>query len=367
MRITAVISSLGSGGAERVMTGLAGAWVEAGHEVTLITIHGTERDFYPLDPRIVRVALARASASRSRLHGLWANLGRLVALRNAVRDSRPEIVISFVDRANVLTLLATRGLRCPVVVSERTDPTRHPIRAGWGPLRRLTYPGAAAVVVQTSGAARWAARYNSRIVIIPNPLILDLSAEAQGDPPEWRRPAVIAVGRLGPEKGYDLLLRAFAAATSGRPEWQLCILGGGPERESLGSLSTTLGIAGRVRFEGKVPDPALYLRASEIFAHASLYEGFPNALLEAQAAGLAAVSTDCESGPSDLIEEGVNGLLVPVGDVKGYTEALGRLMDDPALRIRLGAAARAGAARFPLPAIAQRWTALFETLLPRRG
>jgi glycosyltransferase involved in cell wall biosynthesis len=368
MKILALSSSLGSGGAERVMAGLCNTWITEGHSVDLVTLHPRSRDFYPLAEGVGRRALGLAGPSPSRLHGAWRGFGRIMALRREIARVRPDVILSFVDRMNVVAMLASIGSGIPVVIAERTDPTTRSIRRGWGPMRRLLYPRADVLVVQTEGAARWARGYNRRIEVIPNPLILDVRGGLTPPPPTWKRPTAIAVGRLGPEKGYDLLIRAFAAVSVDHPEWHLAFLGDGPERGALEALAREQGIEARVHFLGRVPDPAPYLRASDLFVLSSRYEGFPNALLEGLSAGLPAVATDCQSGPSELVVDGENGYLVPVDDAPAYEAALRRLIEDPDARRRMGIAARKVADRYPLGVIAKRWIALFQSVVrPRKA
>lgn len=362
MRITALVSSLRSGGAERVMAGLVNEWSAKGHQVTLITLADEAVDFYPIRPEVARTALGVDGKSANIVTGALRTFGRIWALRKEIVRSSPDVVVSFVDRMNVLALLATVGVHAPLVVSERVDPAVQGVGVSWGFLRRIMYPRAAALVVQTEGAARWAQAHNRRVEIIPNPLILSVTGLSNHAPPDWKRPIVIAVGRFRPQKDFRLLVRAFAHATVHRKEWHLAFLGDGPERTSVEACVRELGLERRVHFVGRVVDPAPYLLASDIFALSSLFEGFPNALLEGLAAGLPAVATDCRSGPRDLIEEGVNGMLVPVGDVERFADALSRLMGDDTLRARLALGARSVAARYPLDAIAARWIELFGAL-----
>jgi len=121
MRLTLVISGLGSGGAERVLCRLADCWVQRGHEVTLLTL-SSEQPFFQLDTRVRHLALGIDSPSCSRFEALRANVGRLHVLRRAIADSSPDVVVSFLDATNILTIFATLGMRLPVIVSERTDP-----------------------------------------------------------------------------------------------------------------------------------------------------------------------------------------------------------------------------------------------------
>jgi glycosyltransferase involved in cell wall biosynthesis len=169
---------------------------------------------------------------------------------------------------------------------------------------------------------------------------------------------LVAMGRLGPEKGFDLLIAAFARLAATHPEWSLTILGEGRERARLEALVESLGMTGRVSLPGRAADPLPHLAIAHVFALSSRREGFPNALLEAMAAGLPPVAFDCRSGPAEIITDGVNGLLVPDGDVDALAASLRRLMESPAERQRLGANARGVADVLSPDRILLAWDAL---------
>jgi glycosyltransferase involved in cell wall biosynthesis len=169
---------------------------------------------------------------------------------------------------------------------------------------------------------------------------------------------------LVPEKGFELLIRAFAGCIANHRDWDLAIFGDGPEREALQSLAARLGIAGSVQFGGLVRETAAELAASEIFALSSKFEGFPNVLLEAMSCGTPVVSFDCPSGPSEIIRDGFDGLIVPPGDVNLFSAALARLMSDSALRAQLGNNARTSVERYSAEKISAMWSGLFAEIIP---
>jgi glycosyltransferase involved in cell wall biosynthesis len=343
LKIALVISSLGPGGAERVMSILANAWTARGTTVTLITLGDAERDFYEIDPRVRRVALGTAARSSNALAGTVSNVCRILALRGALRSERPDVVVSFITTTNVLSVLACRALRIPCVVSERTSPPNPKARGLWALGFRYAYPLAHGIVAQTNRAADWLRhRFPSVPVhVIANPIVLDDTSG--GEVAENARahsavgePFVVAMGRLSVEKGFDLLLEAFASAAAPRPDWSLAVVGEGPERPNLEEQVKRLGLSRQVHLLGLMRNPHALLRRAALFVLPSRYEGMPTALLEAMACGLPCVSFDCPSGPRELIKNGVNGLLVPPEDVPGLAQALGRVMDDDGLRRRLG-------------------------------
>lgn len=361
MRVMLLISSMVTGGAQRVMSLLANRWAAQGWEVTLATLATSADDFYPLHPSIRRVGLGLEIDSTGPLNALANNRARVNALRRLIAESRPQVILSFQDRMNVLTLLAARGTGVPVVVSERVDPRVHAIGKLWNVLRRRTYPWASRVVAQTSSVAEWLQRLVARekIAVVPNPAEA-ASASASENLRERiglneSTRIVLGVGRFVPQKGFDLLVDAFAQAARDRGDWHLVILGDGPERERLALLAASHHIADRVHLPGYVQEPRRYLEQIDLFVLSSRYEGFPNALLEAMAAGAAVIACDCPSGPRDIVDSGSDGLLVTPENAARLADAMSRLMDDAAERRRLGDRARMVTERFGFDRVARMW------------
>jgi glycosyltransferase involved in cell wall biosynthesis len=351
------ISSLQCGGAERVCATLSNHWAGQGWDVTLATFDdGSEPPFFPLSPRVRHLTLGIQRRSTGLTHSILNNMRRVPRLRRVIAAERPERILSFVDGTNVLALIAAGGTGIPVVVGERVDPAHHAIPIAWRILRRVVYRRAFAIAVQTRSVAPFfPASWKSRIAVIPNPV----PEPVESPPVLHRSPAgrrtIVGMGRLERQKGFDLLIRAYAAVAPARPDWDLTILGEGTEREALEALVVRLGLSGRVTLPGREPDAASALRRSDLFVLSSRYEGFPNALCEAMACGLPVIAFDCPSGPADIVRDGVDGLLVPAEDVDALTRAMSDLTGDDARRRALGASATAVATRFSVTRIAAMW------------
>jgi glycosyltransferase involved in cell wall biosynthesis len=364
MRITLIISSLGPGGAERVMSIMANYWAEHGHNLTLVTLGPPDTDFYALDPRVQRVGLDLMGYSSNFLAAVRNNVLRVRRLRQAIRASQPDVVLSFVDRTNVLVSMSTLGLGRPVIVSEHIDPRQHAVGFIWAGLRRLLYPRAAAVVVLTQGVRPWAEHFVKKetVHVIPNPVqVPAMSLESNGaQEPRGSGRTVAAMGRLNPQKGFDLLLQAFARCAEKHADWSLMILGEGDERPRLEAMASDLGIKDRVTMPGLVKDPLRILRGTDLFVLSSRYEGFPMALVEAMACKLPVISTDCPSGPRDIVRDGVNAILVPPNDVNALAGAMDRLMANQAERQRLGANAVQVIERFSVEKVMNIWDNLLS-------
>lgn len=336
-----VTASLEGGGAERVMSNMASYWAARGWRVQLATFSSSRiADFYPLAAAVERVwldadALAAAPASRWR-----SNLTRVLKLRRLVRTSKPDVVLSFIDVPNVLTILATRGLGRRLVVSERHDPGEteengryegaYVLGRPWRILRRRIYRWSDLVIAVNSGAAEWLGREcRAAVEVIPNPLReLPLPSAARED-------LVLGVGRLAMQKGFDLLLRAFDQVAGGFPRWRLVILGNGPEHARLQELRAGLASRDRIEIKGAVTDVESWMARAGLIVLPSRFEAYGNAILESLGMGAAVISTACGGTPS-FMTDGVNGRLVPVEDLGALVRAMAELMADPERRRRLG-------------------------------
>ncbi|WP_164775105.1 glycosyltransferase family 4 protein [Nocardioides pantholopis] len=217
----------------------------------------------------------------------------------------------------------------------------------------------------TADLDRWRAELGptpARLAVIPN-----ATPFAVTEPAPLTAPVIISAGRLATQKAFDRLVEAFAPVAAAHPDWELHIYGSGPERPVIERRIAELGLVGRARLMGFTDDMEGRLREASAYAMSSRYEGLPMVLLEAMSTGLPPVSLDCPEGPRQLIVDGVNGLLVGREDIAGLSRALLRVVEDPALRRRLGAEAMETARGYGLAAVVDQWEALFDDLDARRG
>lgn len=352
-RLALVIHSLQYGGAERVLAQLAEHWVSAGHEVSLITLSETSTDSYALPPSVRRFGLNLIRASKYPWDPIINNSRRISAIRAAFQQANPDVILSFTEKSNILTLLAAKGLGVRTIIAERTDPRHHPLGVVWGYLRRKTYPSADLLLVQTESVAAYCRyAFHCPVKVIPN---LAPTVPAGPERPVGERLRLLAVGRLDPHKGFQHLISIFSRLAPALPEWDLRIVGEGPQRAELERLIARFGLQDRVQLPGWNSDIDAEYAAADLFVLSSDYEGFPNALLEAMAHGLPAVSFDCDSGPRDIIRQGQDGLLVKAGDFAELERSLRQVMTGASLRERLGGAAREVQTRFSPSRIFAAW------------
>jgi glycosyltransferase involved in cell wall biosynthesis len=355
MRVSFVLPDLGLGGAQRVALILADAWQSAGWQVTLVSL-SDQPPLFPLPPGVRWLPLPGAATGQ----GLRANLARVGLLRRALRDTRPDVAVSFITTANILTLLASVGQAWRRVVSERADPGVCPLPRHWALLRRATYWLADVVVAQTRTAAAVLRGFNRRTVIIPNPVPAVRPAATA------RTRTILAAGRLEWQKGFDLLIDAFARVAPDFTGWRLVIAGEGSLRADLQRRIEASGMMDRVHLAGFVADMmGLYQQAS-LFVLSSRFEGFPNVLCEAMAAGLPVIAADCPSGPGDIVRNNVDGLLVEPEDGEALAAALRRLLGSETERQRLAAEACKVVERFSSAAVVARWQELVLSVVSAR-
>lgn len=365
-QVVLLCHSLRCGGAERAMVLLAQGLSDRSHQVTFITIDNDAQDFYTLNPQVKRIYLDVASNSSNLIEATINNSKRLMHLRNTIKDIDPDIIISCMDITNILTLLALAMSKYKIIVNEQNNPLSLHSKT-WQILRYLTYPSAAKLVSVSQGVDRefgWLAKskktviYNSLTPPANRPTAVALPPGADADK-KW----LVAMGRLVQQKNFSMLLSAFQRIADKHPDWQLLIFGEGELRSQLEAQRDKLCLGDRVLLPGITTNPfAIYERA-ELYVMSSLWEGLGVVLIEALACGLPVVSTDCPSGPREVVRDGIDGILVPNGDETALAEAMDLLMSDESKRKELSARAREAEERFSLAKITSEWERLIAELI----
>lgn len=316
------------GGAERVMLDLSREFLAAQVRVDLVaaSAEGELMSEVPPGVDVVDLGVKRVGAA-------W------LPLVSYLRRVKPNVLLSTLEHANVLALMAgTFAPATSVVIREANTVSLDADRSGprgslLYRLMRAVYPRASKVVAVSEGVAHDLREHMSvrseRIVVIPNPVLTPTFHERAASEPEdlglfedrKGQPVVLGVGRMVPQKDFATLVKAFARTGPDRNA-KLVILGEGPLRADLEALARELGIADRVFMPGFRQNPFAYMSRADAFVLSSAWEGLPNVLIQALAAGAPIVATDCRSGPSEVLAGGKYGRLVPVGDVEGMATAI---------------------------------------------
>jgi len=292
-----------------------------------------------------------------------------------LKTERPDVLMSFLWYANGFAVLGRylSGAKTRPILSERS--TVLGSREGFPEeaLRRLAirflYRSGERILVNSDALRLQFTEHfgfpREMVCTINNPLDIDTilaESTAEGNPVSERPRGgtIVGMGRFTREKGFDLLIRAMARV---RAPAKLILLGEGKDEKNLRSLAEKLGISAKVEFPGFRKNPYPMLRNASVFVLSSRYEGFPNGLAEAMALGVPCVATRCRTGPEELITDGGNGLLVPVEDPEAMAEAIDRLLGDPVLGERLGAAARISVQRYEAREIVRQYESLIESVV----
>ena len=281
-------------------------------------------------------------------------------LERLLQCHSPRRVVSFLSRTNMRICSALWWRDSHLVVSERNDLRKQQLPFPWPRFRRLLYRRADVLTANTAGVMNsLVPLFQARqLALLPNPLPMPVVPAAVGSAGD--RQGFVTVARLVPQKGIDVLIGALAQTAGPACGWMQTLVGDGPEREALELQVRQADLQKRVRFLGFRPDPQTFLLQASVFVLPSRFEGMPNALLEAMAAGLAVVVTDASPGPLEVVKHGVNGLVVPSDDPSALAAALDQLAADPGLRERLGVAARDTLRQLDWPVVGPIWESLVD-------
>jgi glycosyltransferase involved in cell wall biosynthesis len=367
------------GGVQQWAHDMARLMAARGHSVTLVGIRrGVLPHYFGADPPYKveclhknwtlpalpwrpRTLRARANIwSRLREERRTATVRRgAERLSELLAEARPGgvVIVAQVWAMEWVGLARTRGLRVVGMCHESYRACRASSRYA---RVKEHYAGVDRMLSLTAeDADAWARDGFSNADHIPNAL-----PSAPGGVQEWsaREPVVACVGRLSHEKGVDLAIESWALIAARHPRWRLRLYGAGPQEEELRALAGRLGVAGSVDFAGVTSNVPAALGRASVLALPSRQEGLPMVLLEAMAIGLPAVAFDCAPGVRDVIADGSGGLLVKAGDTARFATELERLIEDPGLRRRLGAAAPGAVRRFDPAVVLDRWEWLFDLL-----
>jgi len=362
MKVMIVISSLGAGGAERIVSIISNFWARRGWQIGILTFDGAgAKSFYELNSSVSQYHLGFTKSRTSIPGKIVGNLQRVYELRKKIKAIKPDVVISFLDQTNVLTLLAAAFTSTPVIVTEHVNPNYYSPGKVWNILRKIFYPYAHSLIAVSRGVLDYFPdKIRKKGFVIPNPV--DIRAVGKKGNDARGRKIVMGIGRFTHEKGFDLLIKAFSELKDKHNCWDLEIWGEGPNRRGLEALRDGLGLQKRVRLPGLTKNSFRELKRADVFVLSSRFEGFGIVLCEAMACGAPVISFNCPNGPGEIIQSGIDGILVPPEDTKALSEAMDDLMTDETLRNKLAARAVTSVERFGTDNIMGLWEELFKNL-----
>ncbi|SHJ11993.1 glycosyltransferase [Algibacter luteus] len=359
-KISFVIGALKSGGSERVITNLSNQLVEK-YEVHIICLTKSE-PFYELNSNVkLFYCKEQYQPSNSILQGIKLNYALYKTISNYLKKEKINLFIGFITSANILAILASRKNNIPCIISERNYTNKSNTPLHWRVLRKLLYKKAEFLVVQTEEMKKQFEPIinNNKIVILKNPIAPELTHAR--DINYKKENLILNVGSLINQKAQDVLIKAFANIDNAN--WKLIIIGKGEKQKVYEELIKSLNLDNKITLLGQTKDIAQFYNKSKIFAFTSLFEGSPNALIEAMHFGLACVSTDCPTGPSELITDNHSGYLIPINDQKKLELCLKKLMNDQKLREKFSTHAIQSVASLEAKPVTLEWIHLFEKVL----
>lgn len=351
MKLILFTSILSGGGAERVLCQLANSFSKE-HQVILAAAYPSENE-YSICERVKKVYLDSSTETKNPVR-------QIAMLRRMIKTEKPDVCISFLPQPNFKLIIASLGLKKKVLISVRNDPAREYAGGLTRLLAKILYSAASGVVFQTKDAQSW---FPERIIrksrVIMNQ-VDPVFFQRELEDPEY----YVATGRLNQQKNYPMMFKAFARFLEKHPDQKLFVYGTGVLADELQQLIASLGVQDGIILKGasnSIPD---ILAKAKVFLLSSDFEGMPNGLLEAVAMGLPCISTDCPcGGPREIIENGVSGMLIKVGDETAMFEALCRIEENDEYRAYIAKKARETAKRYHPDVVYGQWLEYITALV----
>lgn len=358
------IGSLHKGGAERVFVNLAEFFLQEGYRVTMVTQYQKENE-YDLPDGVERVIsdITQEELNNSRIINFCSRVRKLHCIWKEVQ---PDLVLSCIGKNNFMAVVTTMFTKTRPVVSVVGEAGEEYPNRLMKMLANVLFPHAAGIVLQTERSRYF---FNKKIqkkaVVLPNSLNPDfIKPRYEG----VREKRIVSVGRMDANKNHEMMIRAFASLADKYPEYTLTIYGDGELHSYLEELAGQLGVADRVFLPGVIPDVAARIEKASVFLLTSYSEGVSNALIEALASGLGVISTDVPSGGTvELMEDGVNGLIIPAGNQNALEQAMDRLLGDPVYLEKLGREAARIQERLAPERVNRQWQEYFEEIMDQKG
>lgn len=334
MKVFFLVSHMSFGGAERTVAYLSSYLAECGEEVVVYTM--TSMINYSVNPKVKIIYGNLPEAYKSRIKRYANIVHRVLAINYVIRKEKPDLVFCMI--ANTAKyLLGNRQKKYKLIVSERSNPKF--VSEQEYKLERKIFKKSDGIIFQTERVKEnFIGLTEGKSIVIPNAVGNEYVYETN-----WKsdgRNSIAAVGRLSAEKAYPLMIEAFGRFLRTHPGFKLEIYGDGGEKEKIAKCIAEHGVENEIILQGVCQDAIKKISGARCYLLTSAFEGMPNTLMEAMAIGMPCISTDCEYGPAELIRDGENGLLVPVGDVEAISNALGKMVDDREFAMKCGRNAR---------------------------
>ena len=352
MKILFTIGSLTSGGAERVLVTLANFWASKGWDITVLIISSHD-GFYKVDDTVTLISLDKKYVNKKS-----SIFNTVKGIRETIKEVKPDIIISFITIMNILTLIANIGLKIPIIISERNyfDQLK---KMHWRLLRTLFYRRADGMVVLSQYDYNKYTYVKNKEIIF-NPLNKKNMLDVQFKDKEK---LIIAVGDLIDQKGFDMLISSLS--TVELSDWKVMIIGEGKDRDSLTALIKEHQLEDKISLIGRKNNIFDYYKKASIFVLSSRYEGFPNVLAEAMSHGCACVAFDCKTGPSDMIENGKNGLLVEANNISKLGKKIDYLIKDEKIREEFFGESLKIKVKLDIDVISEKWENYITTFIKK--
>lgn len=352
MKIVFLTYLHGFGGAEKQNVMLANAMAERGHDVTIISI-SVNNNCYPLNEHVKYEFIPDRKTNALRI------ITRYQDIKKRLKEIKPDLTVNFWFQSAYMTAMMKKSITGDVIYSERADPGDTEYNGMLGLVRKLTLPKIDGFVFQSKGAQSYFnEKVQKRSVVIPNPVFI----KAENFPEvKERRKEIVTVGRLHPQKNQKLLIDAFALVADRLPEYTLAIYGDGELQDGLQKQIDELGLKDRAFLKGTSKQIHQLINDAALFVLSSDYEGIPNTLLEAEALGIPSISTDCKPGGArEIIDNGVNGYLTPIGDKEKLAEAIYNLLTDFEKQKQFSEEGKKSMSKFEPECIYNAWESFFK-------
>lgn len=354
MKIGFLINDLNAGGAERATVSLANYFSKKGIHTEIITFKDNDC-FYQLNDGVehIRLGLDEIALSLS-LKRILGAFKRMLKIRSFIKKRKLDVLIGMSFSMTWYAVVAAIFTKTKSVGTERNNPYKYKATKINSFLRKFFYKLCNGYIFQTKKSSLFFTdKLRKNDVVIPNAIFNEMVYELT--PPDKREKLICAVGRLSEQKRFDILIDAFASISEKIPEHKMIIFGEGELRKELEEKISSLGLEKRIFLPGTDPQAVKVVNRADVFVLSSDLEGMPNVLMEAMAMGVPSVSTRCDMGPEELIENGNNGILVDVGSTKQIAESILEIINNPELSDKLSSNARELLKTHSIESISKKW------------